>query len=155
MGEARRSLWALRPRALEGGDLVAALETLAHEVTRGGVLDTAVHVHGPRWALSPEVEDQLFRVGQEALTNALKHAAARRLRVYLRFAETALTMVVQDDGRGFDPVAPPAACHFGLLGMRERVAKVGGTLGIRSAAAAGTEVLVTVPRSAAALPQVS
>ncbi|HEX6738939.1 MAG TPA: sensor histidine kinase, partial [Vicinamibacteria bacterium] len=124
MGEARRSVWALRPRALEGGDLVAALETLAHEVTRGGVLDTEVYVHGRRWALAPDVEDQLFRVAQEALTNALKHADARRLRLDLRFAEAALTVVVQDDGRGFDPEAAPAAGHFGLLGMRERVAKV-------------------------------
>jgi signal transduction histidine kinase len=155
MGEARRSVWALRPRALEGGDLVSALDTLAHEVTRGGVLDTEVRVHGRRWALSPDVEDQLFRVAQEALTNALKHADARRLRVDLRFTETALTVAVQDDGRGFDPGAPPAVGHFGLPGMRERAAKVGGTLSIRSGAAAGTEVLVAVPRSAAALPQVS
>jgi signal transduction histidine kinase len=63
--------------------------------------------------------------------------------------------VVQDDGRGFDPAAPATVGHFGLVGMRERAAKLGGTLGIRSAAAAGTEVVVTVPRSLAALSQVS
>ena len=154
MGEARRSVWALRPRALEGGDLVSALSTLAREVTRGGVLDTEVRVLGRRWELAPGVEDQVFRVAQEALTNALKHADARRLRVDLSFGEAALTVVVQDDGTGFDPAAPVAVGHFGLLGMHERVAKVGGTLDIRSAAGAGTEVLVTVPRSAAALPQV-
>jgi signal transduction histidine kinase len=154
MGEARRSVWALRPRALEGGDLVSALETLAHEVTRGGVLDTEVRVHGRRWTLAPGVEDQVFRVAQEALTNALKHADAGRLRVDLRFTEAALTVEVGDDGRGFDAGATAAAGHFGIVGMRERAAQVGGSLAIRSAAGAGTEVVVTIPRRAAALSQV-
>jgi signal transduction histidine kinase len=96
----------------------------------------------------------VFRVAQEALTNALKHADAGRLRVDLRFTDAALTVEVGDDGRGFDPGATAAAGHFGIVGMRERAAQVGGSLAIRSAAGAGTEVVVTIPRRAAALSQV-
>jgi signal transduction histidine kinase len=155
MGEARRSVWAVRPRPLEEGDLVSALETLAREVSWGGVARVDVHVQGDRWPLLPGVEDQLFRVAQEALTNALKHARSTRLRVDLHFEEGALQILVHDDGRGFDAAAPVGSGHLGLIGMRERVAKVGGVLDLESGPDHGTTVRVAVPRSVAALPQVS
>ena len=158
MGEARRSVWAVRPRPLEEGDLVSALEMLAREVSWGGMARADVQVHGVRWALLPGVEDHLFRVAQEALTNALKHASATRLRVAVHFDAGALQVVVEDDGRGFAPngaAGPGAGGHFGLVGMRERVAKVGGLLDIESVPGRGTTVRVAVPRSVAARPEAS
>src|SRR6185503_19401309 len=106
-------------------------------------------VGGP-WPLAPAVEDHLFRIGQEALTNALKHGHARRARIALRFAEASLEMEIQDDGAGFDAEAPPADGHFGLVGMRERTAQLGGTLAVRSLPGEGTTIVVAVPRVAAA-----
>jgi signal transduction histidine kinase len=154
MMDARRSVWALRPRVLDESDLTSALTELAHEVTRGGVARADVHVQGAPWPLLANVEDHLFRIGQEAVTNALKHAEASRLRIDVRFGETDLEMLVQDDGRGFDEGPPSGDGHFGLVGMRERVAEVDGTLDVRSAAGEGTTVRVIVPRRSAA-PQVS
>jgi signal transduction histidine kinase len=155
MGEARRSVWALRPKALEDGDLRSALENLARELTRGGVARAQLHAQGQPWPLPSHVEDHLFRIGQEALTNALKHAQAGRLDIHLRFSEAALELEVQDDGRGFHADGPVPAGHFGIVGMRERAAKVGGTLSVASAPGRGTTVVATVSRRAAALSQVS
>jgi signal transduction histidine kinase len=151
MMDARRSVWALRPRALDEGDLASAFTKLAHEVTRGGVARADVHVEGSPWPLQSSVEDHLFRIGQEAVTNALKHAEASRLRIDLRFEETAIEMVVQDDGRGFDQEPASGGGHLGLVGMRERVAQVDGTLDVTTAAGAGTTVRVAVPRRSAAV----
>lgn len=155
MGEARRAVLALRSRVLENGDLALALQTLAGEVTRGGVARAEVDVQGTPWPLVPEVEDHLFRIGQEALTNALKHARADRLQVELRFTESDVELLVKDDGAGFDTGAAARDGHFGLQGMQERAAKVGARLDVRSAHGQGTSVLVSIPRHAASLPQVS
>ena len=153
MGDARRSVSALRPQALEEGDLASALAKLAGEVTRGRVARADLALEGEPWPLSPGVEDQVFRIAQEALTNALKHAQAGRLRLELGFGAEALELRVEDDGRGFDAAVPKAAGHFGLVGMRERAAKVGGILDVRSAEGRGTTVRLTVPRQRAALPE--
>jgi signal transduction histidine kinase len=147
MAEARRSVRALRPKALEGTDLVAALRRLTGEITRGGVARAQLHVSGDVWTVPPVVEDQLFRIGQEALTNALKHARASRLDVSLRFAPDALVLGVDDDGRGFDTTAPVDDGHYGLAGMRERAARLGGAIAVTSAPGRGTHVAATIPRT--------
>jgi signal transduction histidine kinase len=91
------------------------------------------------------VEATIYRVVQEALTNAVKHASARRIDVEVREADDAVDIVVRDDGQGFD--AATAACSegFGLLGMRKRIALVGGTLAVVSSPGEGTEVRARVP----------
>jgi len=87
-------------------------------------------------------------VGQEAITNATRHAQARQVRVRLEFGEKQFRLVVADDGRGFDPAAPPPSNGgFGLVGMRERAAELKGELQIRSAPGAGTELSLSVPLS--------
>jgi signal transduction histidine kinase len=93
------------------------------------------------------VEDNLLRIGQEAINNAVKHAQPRRIIVNLIFDARKVQLRVQDDGCGFDSqaVGNGAAGHFGLMGMRERVEQIGGTLSIHSAKGAGTEVAVDVP----------
>jgi signal transduction histidine kinase len=88
-------------------------------------------------------------VVQEALTNVLKHASARRVSVVLQLSPGQVSAVVEDDGRGFDADSAPAAGtgerRLGLLGMRERVALVGGTLAVESGAGRGTTVIARVP----------
>jgi signal transduction histidine kinase len=155
MGDARRSVSALRPRALEEGGLSSALSSLAGEVARGGMARAEVDVSGQPWPLVPAVEDHLFRIGQEAVTNALKHAHANRLQIRLGYAETAFELAVLDDGCGFDSARPLPKGHFGIIGMRERAAKLGATIELQSRSGEGTTVVVRVPRQAASLPQVS
>src|SRR4029453_16118654 len=93
------------------------------------------------------VESQLLRVAQEAITNALKHAEASRIEVELRFGEERLTLIVRDDGRGFDADHPPSAIsgHFGLFGMRERAIKLEADLRVTSKPGEGTAIQIDVP----------
>ncbi|HET7077102.1 MAG TPA: histidine kinase [Chloroflexia bacterium] len=147
LAEARRSVWALRPRALEGGDLAGALDRAAQALTAGTPTRAAVHVHGVPRPLPPDLAGHLLRIGQEALTNAVRHAAARQVAIDLTYDPAAVGLRVRDDGHGFDPAAPAPAAGggLGLPGMRERVAGLGGTLTLTSAPGAGTEVRVQVP----------
>jgi signal transduction histidine kinase len=94
------------------------------------------------------VQDQLFRIAQEAVANSVKHAEARHLDVTLSFEPEQVRLRVRDDGRGFDPARAPGAGdgHFGLVGMRER-ARALGPLVIDSQPGAGTAVEITVPTS--------
>jgi signal transduction histidine kinase len=91
----------------------------------------------------------LYRVLQEALTNVVRHAEATRVGVILGLKEDTVTMIIEDDGRGFgcdeDNPAQAPARHFGLLGMRERLALVDGTLEIESAPGRGTTLFIRVP----------
>jgi two-component system NarL family sensor kinase len=91
------------------------------------------------------VEVGLYRIAQEALANALRHAGARTVRLRLETTPERVTLTVEDDGRGFDP-AHVAGPRFGLLGMRERAKLLGGTLDVGAAAGnEGTRVVATVP----------
>ena len=93
------------------------------------------------------IEGQLLRVAQEAVTNALKHAEAGRIEVELRFADERITLIVRDDGRGFDADHPPSASsgHFGLFGMRERAIKLEADLRVTSQPGEGTAIQIDVP----------
>ncbi len=98
------------------------------------------------WCPPPEAEIQLYRIVQEALTNARKHAAACCIRVMLACADGHARITVQDDGRGFEPdELPGSAGGFGLRFMRERAEQVGGRVEILSQPGAGTQVVVKVP----------
>jgi signal transduction histidine kinase len=92
------------------------------------------------------VENNLLRIGTEAMTNAVKHAQARRIVVRLTFAADEVVLEVADDGRGFDASRSTtlAAGHFGWLGIRERTERIGGVLTVCSAPGAGTQVMVRV-----------
>lgn len=103
----------------------------------------AVRVEGPPRPLPPVVESELYRVAQEAVANADRHAAARRIDVTLAFDADRVVLVVRDDGRGFDPAAVPAG--HGLVGMQERMDRAGGRVTIVSEPGRGTEVVAVVP----------
>jgi ligand-binding sensor domain-containing protein/signal transduction histidine kinase len=146
LAEARRSMWALREPARNDSDLAAALIDVARSATRGSTLQFGFRSLGPARPLPAHARDHLLRIAQEATTNVIRHAGARRLSIELEYGRRELTLIVRDDGLGIDPAAQPATGdHLGIIGMRERTAELGGTLRIDSRAGEGTAVVVTVP----------
>jgi signal transduction histidine kinase len=159
LAEARRSVQALRPQALEDSKLP---EALADEVARWSAtcgVAGEVETTGEARALHPEVEVTLLRVAQEALANVAKHAGASRAGVTLSYMEDVVSLDVRDDGAGFAAAAlaeesranghlageNPAAGGFGLIAMRQRVSRLAGQLEIESEPGAGTAVSASLP----------
>jgi ligand-binding sensor domain-containing protein/signal transduction histidine kinase len=145
MTEARRYVWDLRSQELQKKDLPAALRDTTKRLTAESNIEAVVEVAGLLRPLPPDVETNLLRIGQEAINNAVKHAQANRIDVALNFDTRNVRLSIRDNGRGFDPGVQIADGHFGLIGMRERAAQVGGVLSIQSAKERGTEIVVEVP----------
>lgn len=145
--EARRSVMDLRSSAFEGQDLAAAIESGTRLLTAGSGVDVAFEVTGMASKLPEEMEQQLLRIAQEAVTNALKHAHASRIAVTIQREANRLHLRIGDNGRGFDQhnVFSSRGGHFGVIGMRERAERLGGVLRLASNLGKGTEVEVTVP----------
>ncbi len=145
--EARRSVVALRPQLLEEGSLQSALHRLVAQL-RTAAMDTTLYyeIEGAVYSLPTEVESNLLRMGQEALTNAIRHANADEIRVELIYDRDRVCLRVQDNGQGFGVGSIPASEGFGLLGMSERAERIGAQLTIRSQPGEGTEMIVTVDR---------
>lgn len=149
LDEVRRSVTDLRAAPLEGLTLGEAVRRLVEQTGREHGLKVQFDLRGADRPLSPRMEMGVFRIAQEALTNAVNHAEARSLTVSLDLGEglalqEPLRLEIEDDGRGFNPAEPPAG-HFGLLGMRERARLLGGTLEIASAPGAGTRITLELP----------
>ncbi|WP_375506044.1 AAA family ATPase [uncultured Nostoc sp.] len=143
---ARRSVSALRPRLLEEGNLESALHRIVAQMR--STTDTAVicEIQGTAYSLPTEVENNLLRIGQEALTNAIKYASAGEIRVELVYKETQCILRVKDDGRGFGVGSIPLSGGFGLLGMSERAERISAQLAIQSQPDQGTKIIVTINR---------
>ena len=133
----------LRPTALDDFGLMPALERLAETFQARSGLETVVQANLDG-RLPPEIETVLYRVVQEALTNIVKHAGAEHVSIVVTSRDRSVAATVDDDGRGFamDDVREDA---LGLLGMRERLALVGGTLAIESSRESGTTIAAQVP----------
>jgi signal transduction histidine kinase len=142
--ETRRILMALRAKPLEDLGLSTAIQQMAQEAAAhaGIALDLIASDHLP--SLSPNTEQCIFRVAQEAITNVVKHAKAKKLTVKLEFNENRVSLIVQDDGIGFDTSDTSKDKHFGLTGMKERVEVAKGTLKIISQSGSGTTVYLTI-----------
>ncbi len=147
--EARRSVQALRPEQLEDASLPAALNTLAITWEQQSTVAAEVHVTGGYLRSDADVEAALFRVTQEALANVAKHAHAGKVRVTLTYLDDTVLLDVVDDGIGIPTGAtehsPENPCGYGLIGMRQRLARIGGTLTVESSPGTGTTVNATVP----------
>lgn len=141
--EARRSVQALRPQALEEKSLCGALEELLHKTTAGTALRVKFTVRGQPRALPPDWDENVLRIGQEVLTNALRHAHANQFDAQLEFTPDELRLEFKDNGRGFDLTAKHEG--FGLLGIRERAELLGGKLFSKSTAEDGTAFLIVLP----------
>lgn len=141
--------YQLRPPTLEALGLVASLRQGLDEMASRAGLESEFIVEGPPRRLADDVELGLFRIAQEALRNVERHAAATAVVVTVRFAENGVMLQVEDNGAGFDAEGEQPRLaerrHFGLLGMQERAALVGGRLSIASRPGGGTTVITTVP----------
>ncbi len=139
--EARKSIWNMRSQVLETGDLPSALQGILKQMTEGSEVKAAFEVVGRPRRLAPVLESNILRTGQEAITNAVKHARAAHISVKMEFDENRFRLIVADDGCGFDLTHPPRSDGgFGLVGMRERAAESNGELAIHSHPGRGTEV---------------
>ncbi|MBX3059532.1 MAG: GAF domain-containing sensor histidine kinase [Anaerolineae bacterium] len=139
----------LRPSLLDDLGLVPALQNQVQTFQAHSGVNARFTVHGRARRLPPDIETIVFRIAQEALTNITKHAAAENVAVTLTFAPEMVQLHIQDDGRGFPTDEVFAAAHprraWGLLGIQERVALVGGSCHISSTPGQGTAVDVTIP----------
>jgi len=142
--EARGFLWNLRDRALEGTSLQEAIALAVAGHRAGRTLE--VRIEGEPRRLAGRIEHELLRVAQEATSNAVRHGQARHIDVRLGYREREFALAITDDGAGFDPaLAGAKPGHFGLIGMQERVRRLGGAFALQSAAGQGTTVSVTIP----------
>ncbi len=144
LAEARRSVTALRPQLLEEGDLDSALHRLATQMRAAADTALIYEIRGTAYPLPAEVENNLLRIGQEALTNAIKYADANKIWVELVYEATQCRLHIKDDGRGFGVGGIPVTGCFGLLGMSERAERIGAQLTIQSQPGQGTEIIVIV-----------
>ena len=141
--------WEIRPTALDDLGLQTAIQQFLEEWSERCPLVFDLHLALQDRRLSPATETALYRVLQEAIVNIVKHASATRVGVILDAGEAEVRLIVEDDGRGFvwretgSPSTPEM--QLGLLGMRERLALVGGTLEIETSPGAGTTLLIHVP----------
>ncbi|HVF42311.1 MAG TPA: two-component regulator propeller domain-containing protein [Pyrinomonadaceae bacterium] len=147
MAEARRYVWDLRSQSLDDRDLPAALAEMTRRLTAESGVHTQFEVGGTLRPLPKHVENNLLRIGQEAVNNAVRHARAGNISVRLVFDSTSVRLNVKDDGRGFDAGAQAGGPngHFGLVGMRERAREMGGDVRVGSRPGEGCEVEVNVP----------
>jgi signal transduction histidine kinase len=143
LNEARRSVHALRPQALQRGNFWEALKGIIKNTTAGTALHTTFNLRGKLRDIPQFWQENLLHIGQEALTNTLKYARPRNFETRLISNTKELRLELRDDGDGFK--VKDRHDGFGLAGMRERVEQMGGTLKISSARGKGTKVLVTLP----------
>lgn len=134
----------LRPSMLDDFGLVAALEWQAREISRQSGIRVTVAAEGVSEDLPESHKTCVYRMVQEALHNCVRHAAARSVRIAIRQDATSLNLLIQDDGKGLDPVHHKG---LGLLGMQERIANLGGTFRIESEPGQGTSISATLPAS--------
>jgi signal transduction histidine kinase len=144
MLDMRLLVFELRPPILEKEGLVVALQARLDAVeTRSGV-HTEFQVEGESSRLTHPVEEAIYRIVQETLTNVVKHAQAQHVKVYLRFSDHLFCLKVEDDGVGFDLDAAQLRGGLGLRTMQERVQRIGGNLSLASTAGKGTTLRVEI-----------
>jgi len=149
--EGRNTIQGLRSSDSHTLDLVLALSGVQRELALKPEIDFRVVVAGRQQPLRLAIRHELYRIGREALVNAFCHAKAKQVEFELEYADSDLCMRVRDNGCGIDPqvLRTGRTGHWGLKGMRERAARIGGQLKITSSGASGTEVQLFIPSSIA------
>ncbi len=141
--EARQSVMSLRPRKPEGTDLLGALHVLSDRLLAGTNIQVELAQTGRPRALGGHLEEELLRMAQEALTNALRHGKAQWVRVVLQFEGRQVCLSIADDGQGFDPSTQAAG--YGLRSIRESIKQLKGHLDIDSSQGLGSRITITIP----------
>jgi signal transduction histidine kinase len=149
--ELRRSVWDLRSEGLAGKSLPRALQDFIPQWTAGHDTRIDFQTDGDIRAVPDHIASNLLMLVREGVNNALKHARPSQISLRLAFHSAGLVLTLRDDGRGFDPARAPGVAdgHFGLQGMRERMARIGGALQIISSPAGGTTITARAPNSPA------
>ena len=144
--EARDALNALRASTVQKNDLAAALRVAMEDCRRDTCIETSMQVSGDAKDMHPVAREEVYRIGYEAVRNACAHSQAKQLELSLTYGRD-LTLRVSDNGVGIDPVvsAKGRDGHFGLHGMRERAARIGGQLTLASSQGSGTKIILVVP----------
>ena len=149
LNEARRSVWNLRPQALERTSLVEALRQEVARLAQSSDIAARFDVSEKTRELPLEIETALLRICQESLTNIKKHAKATEVKADLSFDERQVVLTIRDNGMGFTGKrkSDSKSKHsgFGLIGMQERARSLGGTLAVQSEKDKGTVIVVTIP----------
>jgi signal transduction histidine kinase len=146
--EIRNFILGLRSELLHGAEVVAGMATLAEEFAASGAADVDLDL-----TVDPEVTArlpmthrvQLLQMTREALSNAARHAHAKRIRLGMRSEDDFLELTVDDDGVGFDVGDEPPAGHLGLANLRQRAAALGGMMTIESSPGHGTRLSIRIP----------
>ena len=141
--EARRSVMALRPHRPEGADLLGALRSLSDRLLAGTEIQVELAQTGEPRHMGRRVEEELLRMAQEALTNALRHGKAQWVRVVLQYEGRRVRLNIEDDGQGFDPSVNAAG--YGMRSIRESVRQLRGQIDIDSGPGLGTRITITLP----------
>ena len=141
--EARRTVDMLRPRQLESEGLLSALALCARRLVAGGSVAVTSRVLGEVRPIPLRMSDHLYRIGQEALANAVRHARPSRLNIVLEYKKNEVRLLVDDDGTGF--ISKEEQNGFGVLSMRKRATSISARLDISSVLGRGTQVSVTAP----------
>lgn len=150
LAEARQSIWSLGRESLEHEDLAVALSFLAQQIVGDAPLTLVLHVPRQANGVSSGIRRELLRIAQEAIANVLKHASATELRVTLNVHLNRAELRVEDNGRGFTAgPLPKSGGGFGLLSMRSRVERVGGSFTVTSRLTRGTCLVASLPILAA------
>ena len=148
LDDARQSIWALRSQDSGETTLPVRLRRIVEAENQNG-LEASFSIFGAYRSLSPGIEQEILRIAQEAIQNVKKHAGATHIFVQLEYRPNAIALDVRDDGRGFVQSAVSTTGHYGLIGMRERAAAIGGTIEVTSEPGVGTTVrLRAEPREA-------
>jgi two-component sensor histidine kinase len=147
LAEAKRSVLDLRASEQPNVDLRTALTTAANRCTAGNAVRVFTDIEEVSQKLTTDLKQNLLRIVEEGVTNAVKHADANTIRVDLAGEGGFLKLSIRDDGRGFEPARAQSAPdgHFGIVGMRERVERLGGAMAISSRPGVGTELEVRIP----------
>jgi len=144
LNEARRSVWALRPQALEKSPLETILRERIKSFTRDSGVPSVFNIFGEKRPLNSDMENAILRIYQESLTNIRKHARASQVQIELTFEDENIILRIEDNGIGFNPEAPVRE-RYGLVSMRERVKLLGGLMKIASEKGKGTFLEATIP----------
>jgi signal transduction histidine kinase len=146
--EARQSIWDLRSPRLDAQDLIKVLRGIGRDAVTNSSIRFVASIKGAPRRYPPALENQLRRIGQEAITNAVRHAGATRIALELHFDESAVGLRVEDDGRGFEYPGIETNNHYGLTTMRERAEALHGEFRISTGAGRGTVIEAVVPTAA-------
>jgi signal transduction histidine kinase len=152
LAEARRSVWNLRPQALEQKPLAEAIKQEADRFSQTTGINLKLNILGNKRNLPPEIEAGILRIFQESVTNVRKHAKATEVEVNLTFSDATAELTVRDNGVGFKPKVAgdgdggkKKSDTFGLISMRERARGFGGTFEVQSRVGRGTLVKIVIP----------